>query len=370
MKDHEVILAFPLLILSLFLLVCQDKKMEWKGTITTENGVTVVTNPEEPMYREDSLHLEEDLTIGQSSEGPDYMFSAIRSIAVDDEGNIFVLDRIENKVLAFDPMGKHLRTFGRKGQGPEELSYPVTVAATGKGEIIVEDSRRHLAIFSTEGKHLRNIPTTKSRVSRIAADESGNILGVVIIRDKGDPRYEIQKFDPEMNYLFSLDSTPTPSASNRGLNPFGGSVYFTFYGHSQIACAISGKYEINVYDADGNLVKKITKDFDPIEITDDEIQQEISQLPEIKLDIPKYHNPIRWMSADDEGRIFVMTMERIPGEEGYYHDVFDSEGRYIAKIHFRYRPHVIKNDKFYTVAEDEVGFHVVKRYNLTWRIGR
>ena len=54
------------------------------------------------------------------------------------------------------------------------------------------------------------------------------------------------------------------------------------------------------------------------------------------------------------------------GGEGYCHDVFDSEGRYLAKIPLVFRPFVIKKNKFYTVTEDEDGFHIVKRYKANW----
>jgi hypothetical protein len=63
-----------------------------------------------------------------------------------------------------------------------------------------------------------------------------------------------------------------------------------------------------------------------------------------------------------------MTNERIPGGEGYYHDVFDHEGRFIAKIPFRFRPILIKDKKYYTVREDDEGFHVIKRHKAVWRI--
>ncbi len=38
--------------LSIILISCGNQKSEWKGTIEEENGVTIVKNPKEPMYRE------------------------------------------------------------------------------------------------------------------------------------------------------------------------------------------------------------------------------------------------------------------------------------------------------------------------------
>lgn len=369
MKNFRSVIMISFFFLTLFALACQNQKTEWKGTIAAENGVTVVRNPKEPMYGEDVFGLEEDLSIGKSTGDGDYLFSAIRSITVDDAGNIYVLDEKENHVLAFDNAGKHLRTFGRAGQGPGEFSLPLTMGLTNRDEIAVEDFRRHLAFFSTGGEHIRNLLIAKTGVARVSLDSRGNILGIVIVRDEESPRYELKKFDPEMNLIHSLDSTPTPSASNEGFNPFGGSIYYTFDKDDRVVCGVPDRYEIKIFDTEGKLVSKITKDYDPVEITEEEKKEAEEETPEgIKLGIPKYHNAFQRFSTDDEGRIFVMTWERIPGSEGYYYDVFDPECRYIAKIPLKIRPILIKKKKFYTVTEDEDGFHIVKRYRADWRI--
>lgn len=363
-------LAFSILMFFLFTLSCQKETKVWKGTITTENGVTVIQNPKEPMYGEDILILEEDLSIGETRNEQDYLFSQIRGIAVDDGRNIYVLDSKEKQIFAFDETGRHLTTFGRAGQGPGEFSSPLTINVTSRGEIVVEDFRSHLVYFSPGGEYIRNIPMTKTGVSRITIDSSGNILGLVIMRDKENPRYELQKFDPEMNFIHALDSTPTPSASSEGFNPFMGSLYYDFDKDDRVVCGVPDGYEIKIFDIAGNLVKKIKRDYDPVEITEEEKKEvEREMPPEMKLAIPKYHSAFQWIMTDDEGRIWVMTEERTPGTEGYYYDIFDLEGRYFAKIPLTFRLLVIKKNKFYAVREDKDGFHTVKRYKASWRMG-
>jgi hypothetical protein len=58
----------------------------------------------------------------------------------------------------------------------------------------------------------------------------------------------------------------------------------------------------------------------------------------------------------------------ISDEAGYMFEVFDTEGVYIAEIHLKSRPRLFKNDRMYTVEEDEDGFHVVKRYRIGWNL--
>ena len=370
MKNLKPMIMLASLLFVVFTFACQKQKSVWKGTITTENGVTIVDNPKEPMYGEDALVLEEELSIGKSEAEGDYLFSEIRSIAVDDSGNIFVLDEKENHILAFDHSGKHLKTFGRAGQGPGEFSLPLTMGLTNQDEIVIEDYRNRLVYFSTKGEFVRNLPLAKTGVRRIILDSLGNILGIVITRDGENSHYELNKYNPELNLLHTLGITPTPSSSTEGFNPFRGSIYYRFDKDNRVVWATPDQYEIRICDTTGTLIKKITKQYDPVEITAEEKKEAAEEMPpEIKLAIPKYHNPLRWISTDDEGRIFVMTWERIPRSEGYYYDVFDPEGRYLAKIPFEFRPHLIKKNKLYTVTEDEDGFHVVKRFKVSWRMG-
>ena len=118
MKNLKSVSAIFLPLFTVFAFACQVQKTEWKGTITTENGITVAQNPKEPMYGEEALVLEEDLSIGESTAKSDYLFSSIRAITADDAGNIYVLDMKENHILAFDSAGQHLRTFGRQDRDP------------------------------------------------------------------------------------------------------------------------------------------------------------------------------------------------------------------------------------------------------------
>ncbi|MDH5203993.1 MAG: hypothetical protein OEW69_12160, partial [Nitrospirota bacterium] len=135
------------------------------------------------------------------------------------------------------------------------------------------------------------------------------------------------------------------------------------------------KYELNVLNPEGKLLKKIVKDHTLIKITQEEKDNTIKEtwggyenIPsEIKLSWDKYHNAFMFLILDEEERIFVRTYEKALDGMTYYYDVFDSEGKYIAKIPLKARPQVWKKNKLYTIEEDEEGFQVVKRYKVTWK---
>ena len=78
----------------MIVLSCGQQKTNWQGTIEEVDGVTVVKNPIEPMYGEDALELDEDLSIGEAEGREEYMFSGLRQFTVDDNGQELLLDSI------------------------------------------------------------------------------------------------------------------------------------------------------------------------------------------------------------------------------------------------------------------------------------
>jgi hypothetical protein len=373
MRLKSLIVSIPLFLSILMLCISWIKqKAEWKGTIEEKNGVTVVKNPKEPMFGEDIFSIEEELSIGAAKEKDEYIFSQIRDIDVDNEERIYVLDVKEAHVKVFDNKGEYIKTIGKKGQGPGELELPFSMAITGQNKIIVNDVRnRRLAFFSAEGEFIKNLSTARAGLMRLNIDSAGNIISIVIVREEDNPRYELRKFDPEMNYLLSLDSSPLPGAANR-FDPFEGTLIWDITKNNQVVCGFPKNYELKIVDSEGRLTKKIMKEYDPVEITEEEIEEvkklESRLTPPWKLAIPKRHNAYRWFIVDDESRIFVMTWEKAPEEKGYYYDIFDPEGRYITKIPLKHRPITFKKNKLYTIEEDEEGYQVVKRYKVIWRI--
>jgi hypothetical protein len=90
--------------------------------------------------------------------------------------------------------------------------------------------------------------------------------------------------------------------------------------------------------------------------------------------MPTHFSAFSRLVNDDEGRIFALTIP-IPKNGLYSWDVFDKEGRYLAEIKVpgsqwhlsNMKKGIIwKNGKLYTAEEDADGYHIVKRYNVTW----
>ena len=73
-KNISYLILFPVLLTVVF---CSKSVTEWKGTIEEVDGVTVVRNPEEPIYTENVFSLEKELSIGEADGPEEYMFSEL-----------------------------------------------------------------------------------------------------------------------------------------------------------------------------------------------------------------------------------------------------------------------------------------------------
>lgn len=372
MKSKIVLIGLFLSILLAYV-SCSTQKAEWKGTIEKEDGVTVIKNPKEPMSGADVFVLEEELSIGEKEGREEYMFSEVQSIAVDNEERIYILDFKGNNVKIFNKNGDFIKKFGRGGQGPGEFYLPMSMIVS-QDEIVVQNFNS-FSFFSPDGEFHRSLPMAKERLGPSSIDSEGNFVGLVIVREEDNPRYELKKFDRELNPLHSLGSSPLPNSRHDGFNPFFPVLRYSLINGNQVVCGYMKEYELRIFDAQGNPIKKISKEYVPLEVTQEDVEERLKgeELPaslKETMSVPKFHCPFRWIGADEEGRIFVMTWERAKDGQGYYYDVFDQEGKYIVKIPLRARPDVFKKGKLYAVEEDEEGYPHVKRFKITWNTAK
>jgi hypothetical protein len=136
----------------------------------------------------------------------------------------------------------------------------------------------------------------------------------------------------------------------------------------------SDKYELQILDTSGHIVRRITREYDPVKITEEAKKEWVKWsygdqgVPAgVTVNWADHHNAFHSLDVDDLGRMFVQTYEKGADGSGYYYDIFDSEGRYFAKILLKAAPRALKRDKLYSIEEDEKGFQVVKRYRVSWR---
>ena len=150
MKNNTTVISIVLFLSAFIPLISfGGQKAEWKGTIKEEDGVTVVYNPQDPIYKNNIFNIEEELSIERkSSKHKEEMFQNIVSLVIDDAGNIYILDKKAANIKIFNKDGNFLKIIGRRGEGPGEFVRPENV----------EKSKKHyFDVFDDEGKYLTKI---------------------------------------------------------------------------------------------------------------------------------------------------------------------------------------------------------------------
>ena len=350
--------------------------------IKTEGGIPVVYNPKEPVPIKGApskLTLKEEWTIGQESEDSNYTFSGLQHVQVDDEGYIYAADWKETLIKVYDTNGKHVRSFGRKGQGPGEIGLPFYLGIFQGNKLVVHDQVNGKFIFiDRQGGCLKEVPMGKYRfITRFKVDSDGYFYAIFRSFDETKIVYEIKKFSPALEPLATFaahEVMRTPGV----VQAFSPALFIQVKKDESPVWLDFVKYELTLMNKEGKPVRRIVKDHDPVKVTKVHEKRLIQETwgdqgirPGVKFEIPEHFPPTRWFYVDDEDRIYVRTYDYVSkdGDQIDRYDVFDPEGRYIAKF---YHPRTetfqaIRKGKLYVRVEDVVyGTDLLRKYSMIW----
>jgi sugar lactone lactonase YvrE len=85
-------------------------------------------------------------------------FGAPQGVAVDQDGNVYVTDTLNNRVEIFDADGNFISLFGKHGDGPGCFARPKGIAVDADGHVWVADEMTdRLQVFNREGQLLTYI---------------------------------------------------------------------------------------------------------------------------------------------------------------------------------------------------------------------
>ncbi|XP_033958856.1 E3 ubiquitin-protein ligase NHLRC1-like [Pseudochaenichthys georgianus] len=92
-------------------------------------------------------------------------------------GTIVVVHDGEKRVVVFSPQGRKLHSFGPKGQGSGEICFPVDVAVTSCGHVVVTDAGdKALKVFTSRGNHVLTVKDSFQMPWGVDTDSCGHIL--------------------------------------------------------------------------------------------------------------------------------------------------------------------------------------------------
>ena len=350
-----------------------------------EDGVEVVLNHVEPYRikgRPATFSLEKVLSIDM--ERTDLAESGMGSAGewdADDDGNIFIVcfKNSGNFIYRFDRAGRLTASFGRRGQGPGELQWPFLGGVSATGEITLADYMQKLIAYDGNGALLREVKLRRPAL-HVDALANGKFLTFGFrpeLSSGGSTVDALSLCDGAFEELKILDRYERIPDNARQVPYF---MWRVSGGRIFVANEARG-YEIWVFDLDGNLVRKIRKEYRPVRVTE-EIKQAIlgpgyrrSGVSQDKY-FPDPLPPLNQFFADDEGRIFVMTYEPGPQPGEYLWDIFDPDGVFVgrkaldlvwATLYLGPRYTFIKKGHLYCHHEKDSGFHELAVYRMTWK---
>ena len=357
----------------------------WKGKIKKQNGVNVIKNPQQPLYGDIELELEEDLKIGSATDENSIFYKWI-AIDIDNLGNIFVLDTANSRIQKFDRNGKHIQTIGRKGQGPGEFENPRSIMVDEEGKIFVKGGPK-LHAFDSSGHFIKTylIP---SNTETFKVTLEGKILGdrrnfnpknfaeqVVLMDQKSVVLKTIASFPSmKMDAMFAKKARFTID------NP---EICFCPYVNDQAVYGFPEEYKLCVVNSQGAISYIIENEESREKISGKEKKKIIDKIlmtlkarnPKKKEErqelerrtvIPKYRPFFDEIRTDEQGNLYVRRLKSNFNEERTStFDVYSQAGFYLYKIKTVDRIAQIKSGYIYrTDLDRETGYFCVKRYKI------
>jgi len=344
-----------------------------------ENGVTIITNgkkPDPPKGTPTKLVLEELYSVG-GGDKPEESFADISALDVRKDGTVYVLDMKDSRVKVFDAQGKFVRAFGKAGQGPGELNQPVGILITPENEVLVEDAlNQRLAIFSLEGTFIRQVSTAKAfGLSGIQMDGRGLIVARSMgIGEAGKMSMDVKTYDKEFNPKVNLASVEFSISPQTKINPFlAMNLLYALDGQGRLYFGSNRDYEVKVVSPEGKILRTISRDYDPVPITQADKDEMLKLVPNVPganvkdmIQFPDAYPAFGSFVLADEGRLLVKTYEKGRAKKEFFWDVFDAEGRYIAKIPIVDDIRLWRDGKAYFIVEDDDGFKTLSCRRARW----
>lgn len=341
-----------------------------------EDGVEVILNHLVPYQLGEgmTLTIEEVLVIDiENNEIAELGLSDISHVDVDSEGNIFTADRRaqEKFFFKFDRSGRFLSSFGLKGQGPGEIERLWLFKVSLRDEIFVSDQLKVL-VFDNAGRFIKEFRKEYDLQTIIPLNEDRFLATKMVLNTDASQAMSVVLCSKKMEEIKSLDRSKIESFGGPNKVNIIPTIVLGEKSNHSIYTGNMHEYEIRVFDFNGNLSRKIRKENKAVLMPEEDKiryeQQMQGYPPELKKKffIPAEYPAFRRIIPHDEKWIFVQTWES-PGKGKYIYDVFDSEGRFVARTELEGTPLLCRGDRFYCLREKASGFKELVVLKMTWR---
>lgn len=218
--------------------------------------------------------IQERLTIGEAFGSPEYELSDVADATVLGDGSIAVANEGTAEVRIFDSDGRHIRTFGREGEGPGEFQRLHWLGQASGDTLVTFDADLHRATwFTYDGAVVRTqriepdvaepgnaTPFGATSVEAVGLSEGRLLVRAGYLRRSGDGEYRdmftLALADENGALADGLGQYPgrelyfhaAPSGLTLATPPiFGRDTHVSAFG-GRVVAGSTERFEIDVYD--------------------------------------------------------------------------------------------------------------------------
>jgi hypothetical protein len=360
---------------------------------TLPSGTVLVKNPEQGLWTgPNAWRAVEDLRLGSADgAGPD-VFAFPAALEADAAGRLYVLDAQAAQVRVFGPDGTHVRSLGRQGQGPGELSQPVGFALAPDGAVwVVDPGNRRYTVWDSTGALRESVPREndfvmvpwpgrfdrRGRLWDVGSSSGAAGSAPTLLRRDGAESaaaaFSLPAVSPEQ---FSTTSGPVSSSVPV---PFSPRMEWALDPDGRVWSGVTGSYRLAHWQPGGDTLRVVERPAAPVLVSDAERDSLPAQLKWFtdqggKVDlsrVPRNKPAFSSLFTDDRGWVWVRPS--VPaGTSGTALDVFDPEGRYHGRVTIPIAvpegmPLLVRGDRIYAVTMNDAGVPQVVRYRLEGR---
>lgn len=312
-----------------------------------------------------NIQFTPDLSI-KSSEAGDHSPLDVSWVEADSKGNLYILDRHNQRIIKFDESGKYRQTIGREGQRPGELESPSFLVIDSMGYLYVHDMvKKALVVYDDKGNFIRNAKYADTDIFlllKVMIDPQSNIICgyCPISAGRAGDEYRISRFDrnfQHMSDIYIRRDVFLRKEVRRGsvvfslqAPPYTPRVHWTMDSGGRFYINYSSAYRIKVFSGEGQLEDEIRRDSVPKAITPAEtalIRAKYGGSAGDFIDLipfPKVKPPVRGLFIV-EGFLFV---QRDQIGKQYSYDIFDRSNVYLGTMALDFAPFLNKNGCIYT----------------------
>ena len=182
-------------------------------------------------------------------------------VDVDDDGDVYVGH--ETSIDVFDNTGQLVRSWGREGKGPGELSFVTGIAISGPNVFLADAGNRCVHRFDLTGDYIDDIgkPNEEKGVDGIVCPSPWLDLdvdpdGLILVTNPGRARVEQYKFDGTLVAYWGEVGMRTQDFFGC-CNP----VNLSVLPENRLVTAEKLVSRVKVYDIHGKLLAKLTSGF-------------------------------------------------------------------------------------------------------------